>query len=322
MSDMQHVRITCTEKQYLGNQTFRFNFPVNYTEFEKLTQQQFYDQVKDQHVLIVNDLKVDQQVMDNNPELQLIALCSTGFDHVDIGLAKQRNIKVCNIKGYAGDTVAEHAFLLMLNLVKNLQFYQNSVVSGLWSDSNCFCYQDHHFPIYDLKDKTLVIVGRGEIGQSLALKAQAFGMQVFFSERPNQEGCREGYIPFQTALQIADVLSLHCSLNADNRHMLNQETLNLMKPNSFIINVSRGGLVNEHDLLIALRTGRIAGYGADAMTQEPPPRDNPLLKSGLPNILLTPHIAWASEEAKQRMIEILVQNIHLNLDGIDHNRIV
>lgn len=319
---MQHVRITCTEKQYLGNQTFRFNFPVNYTEFEKLTQQQFYDQVKGQHVLIVNDLKVDQQVMDNNPDLQLIALCSTGFDHVDIGLAKQRNIKVCNIKGYAGNTVAEHAFLLMLNLVKNLQFYQNSVVSGLWSDSNCFCYQDHRFPIYDLKDKTLVIVGRGEIGQSLALKAQAFGMQVFFCERPNEEGCREGYIPFQTALQIADVLSLHCSLNNDNRHMLNQETLNLMKPSSFIINVSRGGLVNEYDLLTALRTGRIAGYGADVIVPEPPHKDHPLLNTRLHNVLLTPHIAWATEEAKKRMFKIIIQNIEFNLKDIDINRIV
>ncbi|RSO58837.1 D-2-hydroxyacid dehydrogenase [Acinetobacter lactucae] len=319
---MRHVRITCTEKQYLGNQTFSFNFPVNYTEFEKLTQQQFYDQVKNQHVLIVNDLKVDLQVMDNNPDLQLIALCSTGFDHVDIGLAKQRNIKVCNIKGYAGDTVAEHAFLLMLNLVRNFQFYHNSVVSGLWSDSSCFCYQDHRFPIYDLKDKILVIVGRGEIGQSLAAKAQAFGMKVFFSERPNQEGCREGYVTFHKALQIADVLSLHCSLNDENRHMLNQETFNLMKPSSFIINVSRGGLVNEHDLLIALQSGRIAGYGADAMTYEPPPKKHPLLNSGLHNVLLTPHIAWSSEEAKQHLFKILIQNIEFNLKDVDINRIV
>ncbi|MFU8926087.1 D-2-hydroxyacid dehydrogenase [Acinetobacter puyangensis] len=319
---MQHVRVTCTEKKYLGDCEFKFDFPVNYSEFEKLTQQQFYDQVKDQHVLIVNDLKIDQQVMDSNPDLQLIALCSTGFDHVDIQLAKQRNIKVCNIKEYAGDTVAEHAFLLMLNLVKNLQFYQNSVKSGQWSDSNCFCFQDEHMPIYDLKGKKLVIVGRGEIGQSLAQKAQAFGMQICFAERPNQTHCRDGYIPFQTALQMADVLSLHCALNNDNRHMLDQETLGLMKSKSFIVNVSRGALVNEQDLMVALRSGHIAGYAADVMTQEPPSRDNPLLNSGLSNVLLTPHIAWASEEAKQRMFEILVQNIELNLKGIDTNRVV
>lgn len=318
---MQHVKITCTEKQYLGSQEIQFNFPVNYTEFAKLTQQQFYDQVKDQHVLIVNDLEVDRQVMDNNPDLQLIALCSTGFDHIDIGLAKQRNIKVCNIKEYAGDTVAEHAFLLMLSLVKNLQFYQNSVVAGLWSKSQCFCYQDDSKPIYDLEAKNLVIVGRGEIGQSLAKKARAFGMQVFFAERANQTTCRDGYIPFQTALQIADVLSLHCALSDDNRGLINHETLSLLKPSSFIINVSRGALINEQDLLIALRSGRIAGYGADAMTQEPPPKDHPLLNSGLHNVLLTPHIAWASEEAKQRMFKILIQNIELNLKGIDMNRV-
>ncbi|WP_130804808.1 D-2-hydroxyacid dehydrogenase [Acinetobacter ihumii] len=319
---MQPIRITCTEKQYLGHEQFKFDFPVDYTEFERLTQQQFYDQVKDQHVLIVNDLQVDQRVMENNPDLKLIALCSTGFDHIDIQLAKQRNVKVCNIREYAGDTVAEHAFLLMLNLIKNFQFYQNSVMSGAWSESQCFCYQDDLKPIYDLKGKNLVIVGRGEIGQSLAIKAQAFGMQIFFAERPNQTTCREGYIPFHKALHIADVLSLHCALNDDNRGVINRENLSLMKPNSFIINVSRGALVNDQDLLLALRSGHIAGYAADVITPEPPSKDHPLLNSGLSNILLTPHIAWASEEAKKRILNILIQNIELNLQGFDSNRVI
>ncbi|RKG30487.1 hypothetical protein D7V21_15930 [Acinetobacter guerrae] len=210
----------------------------------------------------------------------------------------------------------------MLNLVKNFQFYRNSVLDGQWSKSNSFCYQDNQAPIYDLNEKNLVIVGRGEIGLSLAKKAEAFGMHVFFSERPFQETCRDGYIPFNEALQIADILSLNCALNADNQHMLNQKTLSQMKANSFIVNVSRGGLVNEQDILDAIRTGHIAGYAADVMAQEPPHINNLLVSRNLHNILITPHIAWASKEAKQRMCKLLLQNIHLNLQGIDTNRVI
>lgn len=167
----------------------------------------------------------------------------------------------------------------------------------------------------EFKNKKLVIVGKGEIGTSLALKAQAFAMQVIFSERKNATHCREGFMPFDQAIQEANILSLHCILNDDTKVMINLEVLSKMKNNSFLINVGLGALINTDNLIKALEEHRIAGFTSDVLDQEPPAQNHPLLKLQHPNLIITAHIAWATEEAQQRLFSILESNINLNMQG-------
>ena len=316
---MNTLKITCAEKGVLINKAFSFDFPVEYTEFEQLSQQQLYDQVHDQDVIIISDLKIDEKVLANNPHLKLLALCSTGYDHVNVELLKSRNIKICNIRGYAGDAVAEHAFILMINLIKNFAAQLNAVQHGIWSEGSVSFHLAA--PIRELKNKTLAILGQGEIGSSLAEKAQAFGMHVIFSERKDAQHCRPGYVPFDQAIQQADVLSLHCQLNDETRGMIDQSVLKKMKKDSILINVGRGGLVNTQDVIEALENKLIAGFGADVLDQEPPPKDHPLLQLKHPNVMITAHIAWATDEAQQRLFSILESNVNQNIKGLDQNLI-
>src|SRR5690606_23632705 len=215
---MKTLKITCAEKGVLINKAFSFDFPVEYTEYEQLSQQQFYHQVRDQDVIIISDLKVDEQILKNNPNLKLLALCSTGYDHVNVDLLKSKNVRICNVRGYAGDAVAEHAFILMMNLIKNFGAQLNAVQSGAWSEGSVSFYLAA--PMRELNKKTLAILGKGEIGKDLAEIAQAFGMNVIFSERKNADKCREGYVPFEQATHQADILSLHCELNDETRSMI------------------------------------------------------------------------------------------------------
>ncbi len=316
---MKKLKITCTEKSVLINKAFQFEIAVDYTEYGQLSQSELYQHVYDQDVLIISDLKIDQQVLANNPNLKLVALCSTGYDHVDLPLLKSKGVHICNIRGYAGDAVAEHAFMLMINLIKNLNAQQFAVRDGFWSSENGSFYLAS--PMRELKSKNLVIVGKGEIGRSLAVKAQAFGMHVIFSERPNATSCRQGYMPFDQAIAQADVLSLHCTLNNETQHMINHAVLSKMKKDSILINVGRGGLIDNQDVVSALQHNLIAGFGADVLDQEPPSADHPLLKLNHPNIIITAHIAWATDEAQQRLFSIIESNINQNIQGNPQNLI-
>lgn len=314
---MKTLKITCAEKGVLINKAFNFDFPVEYKEYEQLSQQDFYTQVHDQDVIIISDLKVDEQILANNPKLKLLALCSTGYDHVNFDLLKSKNVKVCNIRGYAGDAVAEHAFILMMNLIKNFGAQLNAVQNGAWSEGSVSFYLAA--PIRELKGKTLAILGKGEIGTALASKAQAFGMNVIFSERKNAKNCREGYVAFDQAIEQADILSLHCALNDETREMIDQNVLNKMKKDSILINVGRGGLINNHDVIQALENNKISGFGADVLDQEPPTRNHPFLKINHPNVMITAHIAWATNEAQDRLFSILEDNVNKNILGIEQN---
>lgn len=314
---MTTLKITCVEKGVLLNQAFQFDFPHEYTEYEQLTQQEFYDQVHDQDILIISDLKVDEKILEHNPNLKLLALCSTGYDHVDVALLKSKNIKIANIRGYAGDAVAEHAFILMMNLIKNFASQVNAVQQGQWSEGTVSFHLAA--PIRELKNKTLAILGKGEIGTALAEKGKAFGMNVIFSERKHATTCREGYVPFKQAIQQADVFSLHCELNNETRGMIDADVLSKMKQNSILVNVGRGGLVNNLDVVHALERGHLGGFGADVLDQEPPSKDHPLLNVKHPNVMITAHIAWATDEAQQRLFSILESNVNQNIQGHDQN---
>lgn len=316
---MSTLKITCVEKYVLINRTFNFQFPCDFQEFDKLSQEQFENDVKNQDVIILSDLIINEKVVNNNPNLKLVALCSTGYNHVDMELLRKHNVKVCNIRGYAGDAVSEHAFILMINLIKNFSLQAEGVKEGLWSTGNSSFYLAA--PIRELKNKTLAIIGKGEIGLSLAEKAQAFGMNVIFSERKNATECRDGYIPFTSAIQQADVVSLHCELNASTQNMIDADVLSQMKSNSILINVGRGGLVHEADLVQALENKTISAYGADVLSVEPPANDHPLieLQRKMSNVIITGHIAWATDEAQVRLFDILESNVNKNMQGIEAN---
>ncbi|MFT4020312.1 MAG: D-2-hydroxyacid dehydrogenase [Acinetobacter sp.] len=316
---MTPLKITCTEKYVLIDHPFKFDFPVEYTEYQQLSQEQLYQQVFDQDVIIISDLIIDEQVLQNNPNLKLLALCSTGYNHVNIDLLHQHGVQVCNIRGYAGDAVAEHAFALMIQLIKNFSQQVEGVKQGKWTTGQSSFYLAA--PMRELKGKTLTILGKGEIGESLAQKAQAFGMHVIFSERKNAENCREGYVPFEQAIQQADILSLHCELNESTHHLIDASVLSQMKPESILINVGRGGLVKDTDLTQALQKQQLSGFGADVLDQEPPAADHPLLllQQQHPNVLITGHIAWGTDEAQQRLFDILQDNINKNMQGIQQN---
>ncbi|TCB81572.1 NAD(P)-dependent oxidoreductase [Acinetobacter sp. ANC 4173] len=316
---MSAIKVTCTEKYVLIDQQFQFDFPVKYTEFQQLDQDQFQTQVHDQDVIIISDLNVNEQVLANNPNLKLLAICSTGFDHVNLPLLKQHGVQVCNIRGQASDAVSEHAFTLMINLIKNFNQQTEGVKQGRWSNGgNSFLLAA---PMGELKNKTLTIMGKGRIGLSLAQKAEAFGMKVIFSERKNTVECRDGYVPFEQAVQQADILSLHCALNAETQHLMDASVFNLMKDNSILINVGRGALVHDADLVTAIDSKKIAGFGTDVLNQEPPADNHPLLQLQRrhDNVLITGHIAWGTNEAQQRLFAILESNINQNIQGNPQN---
>ncbi|TCM63845.1 glycerate dehydrogenase/hypothetical protein [Acinetobacter calcoaceticus] len=313
------LKITCTEKYLLLDREFKFNFPHEYTEYQQLNQHEFTQLVHSQDVIILSDLDIDEQILSNNPNLKLLALCSTGYNHINLALLKQHGVQVCNIRGQAADAVSEHAFAFMMNLIKRFPQQIAAVDQGRWTQSNQAFYLAG--PMRELKGKTLVIIGKGDIGLALEQKAKAFGMHVIFSERKHAQHCRAGYVPFDQAIPQADVLSLHCALNAETQHLIDHAVLNHMKKDSLLINVGRGGLMNNADLVRALESQKLAGFATDVLTQEPPGADHPLLNIKHDNVLITAHIAWATDEAQQRLFDILESNINQNIQGIAQNLI-
>lgn len=311
------MKITCIEKYVLLNQNFNFDFPHEYTEYMQLTQDEFYEKVYNQDVIILSDLNIDERILQNNPQLKLVALCSTGYNHINIPLLKQHGVQVCNIRGQATVAVAEHAFCFMMNLLKNIKQQVKGVEQGRWSaENNAFCLAA---PMRQLKNKTLTIIGKGNIGQAFADMAKAFGMHVIFSERKNAIQCRKGYVPFWEAIQRADVLSLHCALNEETENLIDLTVLKQMKKNSVLMNLGRGGLICDQDLDYALENNFISGFATDVLNQEPPPTHHPLLNLKHPNVLITGHIAWATDEAQQLLFDILQDNINKNMSGIEQN---
>ena len=207
--------------------------------------------------------------------------------------------------------------MMMITLMRNLPAYQRDVAAGLWENSPFFCHLGA--PMRDLNGKTLAIFGRGNIGKTLATYAQAFKMNVVFAEHKNAQSVRDDYVSFDEAIRSADVVSLNCPLTSQTANMIGEAELQQMKPGAILINCGRGGLVDEAALVAALKYGQIGGAGFDVLTQEPPRDGNPLLKARLPNLIVTPHIAWASQEAANRLFDILVDNINRFVAGNPQN---
>ena len=274
------------------------------------------------NIIVTNKTPIDAATIDAATGLRLIAVTATGYNMVDTMAARERGVPVCNVPEYGTDSVAQHTFALLLELSNSVGRYDQSVREGEWQRSPDFCYSKA--PLIELKGKTLGLIGFGRIGRQVARIAQAFGMRILYSGRsadgfhqpgegdPSAEQSPQA-VPMTTLFKESDFISLHCPLTADNHSFINAEFLSYMKPTAFLINTARGQLINEADLAAALRNKVLAGAALDVLATEPPPPGHPLI--GLSNCLLTPHIAWMSWEARQRLLQTTIDNIRRALSG-------
>jgi len=261
---------------------------------------------------------LDATELEASRSLKLICVAATGANNIDLNAAKRANIAVCNARGYATASVVQHVFAMILCMITRLTKYQRDVHAGKWQKSSQFCLLDH--PISELSGKTMGIVGFGELGNAVAKLAEAFSMHVLVSARAGAV-VTEGRVPLNSLLPRVDILSLHCPLVPETTGLIGATELALMKPGAILVNTARGGIVDESALAKALNKGQLGGACVDVLSNEPPTSGNPLLDYKIPNLILTPHIAWASKESRQRLVEDIRKNIIAFLKGDTRNRL-
>jgi glycerate dehydrogenase len=273
-------------------------------------------------VAIVNKAKVTGEVIRESKRLKLIALVATGSDNVDVATAKERGVAVANIRNYCSAALSQHVFALVLSLTQQVGRYDALVRSGAWQRSRTFALFD--YPIRELAGRTLGIVGWGALGQAVAGLGEALGMRVAVAARIGtpRDAVPADRVHFHDLLETADVLTLHCPLTAATKHMIGTAELTRMKRDALLINTARGGLIDSAALAAALRAGEIGGAGLDVLATEPPDDDEPLLASDIPNLIVTPHVAWAAKEARQRALDQVTENITDFMRGGTLRRIV
>lgn len=269
-------------------------------------------------VVISNKCVLDRAALESAGNLKLIALAATGTNNVDLEAASGLGITVCNIRDYASNSVAQHAITLMMNLLTAQPWYWQSVRQGDWSNSRQFCLNDR--PIRELRGLNFGVIGYGVLGKATAELAQAMGMKVLIAERKGR-AAREGRVSFAQIISQADVLSIHCPLTEDTRGLIDRDVLRAMKSDALLVNTARGGIINEEHLVEALREGTIGGAGVDTLSQEPPPRDHLLLADDIPNLIVTPHNAWASRTARQAAVDQLADLINAFANGETFNQV-
>jgi len=289
------------------------------TCYDLTAQEQVVKRCQDADIVISNKVVIDQNAMSKLTNLKLICVAATGTNNIDLGAAKEHNIAVTNVAGYSTPSVVQHTFTLITNLLGNTHRYINDCQQGLWQQSPMFCRLDYSFN--EIAGKTLAIVGYGSLGKAVADVARAFGANVIISERKGQTP-REGRVSFNDALTTADIISVHCPLTDETRNQIAAAELSMMKPSAIIINTARGGIINEADLADALANNIIAGAGVDVLSKEPAEQENPLALYKGANLLLTPHIAWASQESIVRLVNEIALNIQAFNQGETRNRLV
>ena len=293
-------------------------FAHTWTQYDRTTADQAASRIADADIVIVNKVKLSAETLAQAPKLKLIAVAATGTDNIDLAACQQRGIVVSNVRNYAKHTVPEHTFALIFALRRSICAYREAVQAGRWQEAAQFCFFDH--PIRDLAGSTLGVIGDGVLGQAVAGIGRALGMRVLFSAHKGRSGQGRLYTPFEEVLRQADVLTLHCPLNANTRHMIGAPEFAQMARRPLLINTGRGGLVDETAVGPALQAGHISGAGFDVTSVEPPPLDHPfmaLLKR--PDFILTPHVAWASAEAIQALADQLIGNIEAFVQGTPVN---
>ncbi len=273
--------------------------------------------IADAEIVLTNKVVIGPDEMDAAKNLKLIQVVATGVNNVDLDAAKERGITVCNVSGYSTNSVAQHVFAMLLNLVTNVQRF--AAEPEKWAESPIFTRLD--FPITELSGKTLGIAGLGSIGGEVAKIGEAFGMNVVGLAREGSTSSETNRLPRDQFFKECDVISLHCPLTPDTHHLIREETLKLMKKSAILINTGRGDLVKEDDLLAALRNGDIAAAAVDVASVEPPAIGDPMVTDTPENLMITPHTAWSSFEARQKLINEVGENIAAFLKGEDRNRV-
>ena len=286
------------------------------TAYDNTPAELVIERAKDADAVIMNRIVMSREVMSALPKLRFIGALATGFNTIDVAAAREKGITVCNVPFYCVETVAQQALALLLELCNHTAAISDTTLAGGWNDGIRMSYTTH--ALFELTGKTLGVFGFGNIGRTVANIGLALGMKVIVNSRTKKElpaGCT--WVDFDTLFREADVVSLHCPLNDATRGIVSREVLATMKPTALLINTARGAVLDEQALADALNSGRLAGAGLDVMTDEPPKQDNPLLTTR--NCIITPHIAWASRDARLRLIRIVADNLQAFLDGRPQN---
>jgi glycerate dehydrogenase len=277
------------------------------------------DAIADAEIVLVNKLRLEREALESASRLRAVALAATGTNNVDLATARERGIAVCNLHDYCTASVVQHVFAMLLMLTHRLREYDALVRAGAWQRGEQFCLLD--FPIRELAGRRLGIVGLGTLGRGVARVAEAFGMQVLVAGRPGGDP-RPDRLPLDELLPRVDVLSLHCPLTPDTQGLIGAERLSRLRPDAILVNTARGALVDSAALAEALRARRLGGAAIDVLPEEPPVNGNPLLDGELPNLIVTPHVAWAALEARQRSIDEMAANLADFFAGGRRGRVV
>jgi glycerate dehydrogenase len=309
----QRYNIVFLDRATIGVSVREPQFPHSYKEYQETSADQVVERLADAEIAIINKVSMRAPNLEKLPKLKLIAVAATGTDCVDKAYCKAHGIIVSNIRNYAVNTVPEHTLALIFALRRSLIPYVLDVRRGKWQTINQFCYFDH--PIHDITGSTLGLVGFGALGKSVAARAEAFGMKVIATDVFDFPG----KVDLDAILAQSDIVSLHCPLTEATRNLIGTAEFKKMKKDAILINTARGGLVDEKALVHALKTGEIAGAGFDVLTAEPPKAGNVLLDADLPNLIITPHVAWASVEAMTALANQLVDNIEAWVSGAPRN---
>jgi glycerate dehydrogenase len=310
-------RIVFIERNTIKANFRRPSFDHEWVEYPESFPDQVVERIRDATIIISNKLSLGEPQLSHAPNVKLISIAATGADCVDLDYCRTRGITVCNVRGYAANSVPEQVLMLILALRRNLFAYRQDVQEGKWQQSKQFCLLTHK--LHDIKGSTIGIVGYGSIGKSMARLAESVGMKVLISEYKNAREVRAGRTAFPVLLQQSDVVTLHCPLTDDTRDMFGRAEFEMMKREALLINTARGALVQDEALVDALKNGTIAGAGVDCLREEPPQGGSPLLDLNLPNFVVTPHVAWASDEAVQALADQVIDNIEAFVAGRPQN---
>lgn len=287
--------------------------------FDNTAPDERIERVREVEVIFCNKTRLDADILASARSLKFIALAATGTDNVDLEYAADHGIAVCNLVNYCTQSVVEHVFATLLSLAHNIHSFDKLVRAGEWEKADNFCKLD--FPVRQLSAMTLGIIGYGELGKGVGKLARQIGMRLIIARRPGAESADDGRLDFEALLREADVVSLHCPLTDDTRNLINSETLGLMKSDAILINTARGGLVDSAALVAALANGSIGAAAIDVLPQEPPVNGDPLIDYTGNNLIITPHIAWATKEARQAAIDGIAANYKAFMAGARLNRV-
>ena len=295
---------------------------ANWQWFDNVNLADIQHSLQNAEILVTNKVVIEKKLFDTCKHLKLICVAATGVNNVDLAAAKAHDVKVCNVRSYATSSVVSHVFSMILSLNRNLTAYSASVTNGDWSHSDFFCCFGP--PMHNLVAQKIGIIGYGELGKAVAEIAKSFGMEVLIAHGHNaadESYLSEGRVDLDTLLSESDVVSLHCPLTENNRYMIGRRELGLMKPEAILINTARGGLIDENALLYALKNNQIAAAGLDVLEKEPPSFNHPLITYKNPNLIITPHIAWAGQESRQKLVAEIAKNIQAYMQGWPRNLI-